>query len=220
MHSLAKPVLLNVLLHILCFNLFAQQANLPKDETGKITFYEVVKLDSVKKELLLNNAFQYLAGLHLPELNATSKKKKNYKKINKKIAGLPIEIDSAVGKVQSRYAFKVYKGQYAKHADGEISYDITLEVKEGRYRYIFTNFIFQPYALNRYGKYTAVSGIYKPLEGSAYEGNKDWNKHKLTTVEKISGLIGSLKLKMLEKPLKDNQPKKDQKSVVVDKVDW
>ncbi|WP_020526533.1 DUF4468 domain-containing protein [Flexithrix dorotheae] len=220
MHSLTRSILISILAFISCLNLNAQQAGLPLSETGKITFYEVVEVDSVKKEVLLNNAFQYLAGLHLPELNATHKKKKNPKKIDKKIAGLPIELDSAVGKVQSRYAFKVYKGEYAKHADGEISYNLTIEVKEGRYRYIFTNFIFQPYSLNRYGKYTAVSGIYKPLEGPPYEGNKNWNKHKLATEEKINGLITSLKLKMLEKPMSNIEVNKNQKPVVVDQVDW
>ena len=51
-----------------------------------------------------------------------------------------------------------------KHENGEMTYALNIECKDGKYRYWITDFVFTPYEKNRYGMFTAVNGVTIPLE--------------------------------------------------------
>jgi hypothetical protein len=54
-----------------------------------------------------------------------------------------------------------------KHENGEMAYTLTIECKEGKYRYWLTDFVFTPYEKNRYGVFVPVSGIDIPIENAS-----------------------------------------------------
>ncbi len=54
-----------------------------------------------------------------------------------------------------------------KHENGEMTYTLTIESKEDKYRYWLTDFVFTPYEKNRYGIFVPVSGIEIPIENAS-----------------------------------------------------
>ncbi len=76
-----------------------------------------------------------------------------------------------------------------------------MQVKDFKYRYQFTNFVFYPYNRDRYGKFKINKWKSKPLEDPLYPGDqKKWDKHKASTNEKVNELIADLAISMLEWP--------------------
>ncbi|MCK5372487.1 MAG: hypothetical protein KAQ62_28185, partial [Cyclobacteriaceae bacterium] len=86
-----------------------------------------------------------------------------------------------------------------------------LEIKDGKYRYTITNFIFNEYQRNRYGKYEPVKGKFIPLEMEVSSINKkEWEKHKQVVFEKSLELIQNLYSEMIYAEEKKNKKvKKD-----------
>jgi len=50
------------------------------------------------------------------------------------------------------------------HEDGSVTFTIRVDVKDGKYRYWLSDFVFNPYQRNRYNGYESIPGIYIPLE--------------------------------------------------------
>ncbi len=72
---------------------------------------------------------------------------------------------------------------------------------EEGYKYTFSNFVFNYYQRNRYGRYAPVNGKFKKLEDEKFAGmQKIWEGHKLVTKEYIENQISQLKNKMAELP--------------------
>lgn len=61
----------------------------------------------------------------------------------------------------------IYKSSIVGHEEGEIDFDLNFELKEQKYRYWFTNFVFAPYQRNRYNVYERANGLNYPLEKDA-----------------------------------------------------
>lgn len=158
---------------------FKEQDILPVDENGNYTFYEIVEAPGFDSSILINNAKDFL---------------KTYinKKYRKKIV-----LNKKEGAVQAESHYLVYKkGSLGKHVDGAIYYSITIEARRNKYRYIITNFKYQPYQRNRYGRFVP-DGRLKPLERSVGILSKwQWDDHKLYTKEKIETFISELKSSM------------------------
>ncbi len=157
----------------------------PKNELGVITYSEVVQVEETSKELLLTNAFNYLRSLI-----------DNHKKLK---SGPYINEDST--EINLPLAYTVYRDFPVHSPHGVIKYQFPVSVKDGRYRYVATNFVFHYLKRNRYGKFAEVKGKSKPLEELFYKGSqKLWDQHKQQTGDKISILAESLHAEMFLPP--------------------
>ncbi len=101
----------------------------------------------------------------------------------------------AEGNISSKGSFLVYKkASLGKHVDGAIEYSLAVDVQEGRYRYTITDFIYQEYMRNRFGKFQPVTGKYRALEQEVSSLNKgQWEAHREAVDEYMQGLIVNLK---------------------------
>jgi hypothetical protein len=85
------------------------------------------------------------------------------------------------------------KGVVSKEPHGRIRFNVQLDIKPNKYRYSFSDFVFEYYKINREYKFTPT-GKEKPLEEPKASGwQKLWNKHKGTTNKEIQNYIASLK---------------------------
>ncbi|MDH3709155.1 MAG: DUF4468 domain-containing protein [Cyclobacteriaceae bacterium] len=174
-------------------------SSLPQDEMGKITFAEVVQVEGVSKDLLYQNAHNYLTSL---VENSKGLKKSSLEVIGNQELYLPLH-------------FNVYHEFPIKSPHGIIKYDLNVSLKDGRYRYVASNFVFYYLKRNRYGKFVEVNGKSKPLEEPFFKGNqKLWDQHKTKVSEKVTGLAETLKAVML---IPDGGPKKE---IVKVNSDW
>ncbi len=173
------------------FHALQAQDVLPRDETGHIVFYEVVEADSFTKEDLLGNAQNFI------------------KEVLDKKKGKTSKSDSLTTLFVKGANFEVLKKMITNRADGIIHYNFKLEAKDGKYRYFFSDFTFQPLERNRYGKFVPVSGKYKPLEEDYKGHQKDWEHHKETVAITIQSQIEELKRMMQYRP--ENITRKEEK---------
>jgi hypothetical protein len=188
------------LIHILFFsfiinNGFAQTGVPAKDtiKTNKVNYSEIVKVDST-------NRFDL------------------YKKASKWVAQNKFEVieeDPLGGKILAKTNFIVYseKGVLAK-PNGDFTYDIIIDLKEGKYRYSFTNFIFRRYKQDRQDllKYIPEKSR-KPIEDTKAPGwKKQWSRDKLQVNNRVNEHIASLREAMkyiAPKPIEAPKPKEE-----------
>lgn len=161
---------------------FAQKEviNLPIDpETNKITYSEVVSVDSIttKQELYLKAKEWFLHAFNSAQNVIQFDDKESGKIIGK---GL-ISVGSTLGPVKSSDNL------------GVVDFVIEIQLKNGKYRYIFTdlwhdaqNSIFSPGDLR----------LEKPGGGLGSMGQKNWNGIKIQTDDHIKAMIKSLKISM------------------------
>jgi len=123
-----------------------------------------------------------------------------------------MKIDKENNTISNRGSFYVYRqGSVKKGIGGAVEYDITLDFKDDKYRYTITNFMFNEYRKNRYGKYEPVKGKYTPLETEASSLNsKEWDKQRKVVYDKTQDLIQNLYGEMIY--AEKQKQKKDKKS--------
>ena len=181
-----KKIILTVLM-LAILSAFSQLSNssLPVSEYGLITFTEVVNVEGVSKETLFTNAYN-----HLQSLVDDHKKLKQGPYINE---------DST--EVNLPLVFTVYRDFPIHSPHGLIKYNLSISVKDGRYRYLATNFVFHYLERNRYGKFVEVKGKSKYLEDPVYKGSlKLWEAHKQSAAEKVAQVTEMLRADMLLAP--------------------
>ena len=180
--------------------IYAQSVtNLPQDESGKITFAEVVQVEGATSQELYQNALSYLTSLIKDSRNL---KKNSLETVENQELYLPLQ-------------FTLYHEFPIKSPHGVIKYHLNVSIKEGRYRYLATNFVFHYLKRNRYGKFAEVAGKSKALEDPFFKGNqKLWDQHKTTVADKLNGLAETLKAAML---MTDTAPEKE---IVKVNSDW
>ncbi|HEY4198496.1 MAG TPA: DUF4468 domain-containing protein [Mucilaginibacter sp.] len=120
----------------------AQKSLLSLDEHNKYIYYQVVDLPGISADSLYKNAAWFIKNAY-PKTKST--------KVNNNVS---------IKDKFLTYTFLV------KHESGEISYNLNIECKDGKYRYWLTGFTFTPYERNRYGVYMPVNGIEIPLEAA------------------------------------------------------
>lgn len=114
-----------------------------KDERGKYIYYEVVDKGITAVDSLNERAKSFL-------------KVKKLKGINQEQEQL-----NAQGKfIISKTAFVL------AHPSGEVLYHFVFEVKEGKYRFWLTDFVFIPYSRDRYGNFVPST-----VKGTALESD-------------------------------------------------
>lgn len=170
------------LLIILLFPFFLQQNPFPTDEYGKYTLQEVVELPGMSKEKLFENGLSFMK-----QINVLNSRKKH----------LSADHENLI--ITNKGSFYAYQyGSFGKAIDGAVEYDITLEIKDGRYRYTITNYTFNQYIRNRYGKFEPVNGKYTPLESGMSDLNKKaWEHNRQTAYDKSMDLIQNLNENMI-----------------------
>ncbi len=192
-------ILIAILFNLFVFNPL-QQLPFPVDERGKYTFQEVIELHGLDKNALFENGRAFLE-----KLRVMNSKKKH------------LTIDDENLTLNTKASFFVYQyGSVNKAIDGAVEYDVTLEIKDGRYRYTITNFIFNEYKRNRYGKFEPVNGKYTPLEMEVSNLNKKgWENHRQVVYDKSQELIQNLHNNMIYREEKAPKAKK-----IKNQEDW
>lgn len=151
---------------------------LPLDRNGKVSFEETFFFKDAKKDYLYEKARTYL---------------NNFKKEGQKHPLVKAYYYS--GKLETESSFLVYtNGLFTKQVHGEILYNITIMVDDDKLTYRFSDFRFNYYKRNRYGKYEPVHGKFKPLEDEKFAGMQNiWVNHKQKTKSLIDAHIHMLK---------------------------
>lgn len=159
-------------------------------------FSNVVVADSLSKQFLFRNALSWVSTLSDKTVLAQK--------------------DSILGKVEAESSYLVYNQQAGilKKLSGRISYKISIEVKDNKYRYHFSNFLFHYYKQDR--NYNMVeTGKTKSLnEPTATGWQKLWDSHRATTQKKMKEYSNQLEVKMIEKPETPSE------KVTAKKVEW
>lgn len=176
-----------------CLNATAQDVPFPLNEIGKYEFNEIVELNGIDKDKLFENGQKFMK-----KVKVLNSKKKFYTEEKEDYM------------LKNRGSFYVYRlGSVKKGIGGAVEYDLTLEMKDGKYRYTITNFIFNEYQKNRYGKYEPINGKYTPLETEVSSLNKkEWDKQRQVVYDKSQELIQNLNSDMIYAEEKKNKKEK------------
>ena len=167
-----------------CFCVCAQTL-LPLNEEGKVYFSEVVNAESLKKDFLFLNASTWL----------------DKKQFKEKI------VDSASNKLIASQEFLVYdKGYLFKRIHGKITFSATIEVKDNKYKYTFTDFVYHYYKEDRYHKMVPARQT-KALEDKKAPGWQAlWQEHKATTLHSITNYVNDMKASIVMLPETKKEP--------------
>lgn len=143
--------------------------------TGLITYREVVEVEGTKQELFYRCISSWLNEEYTNSPAVTSIR------------------DAATGKIVGNHRFRIHyndnKGN--EHSAGMILYTFTIEVKDGRYRYTFTDLL-----LKRPSRYPIENWFDK--SDPAY--NPQWNIYLKQIDEFAKSWIEDLKEKMQPEP--------------------
>jgi len=172
----------------------AQKSLLSIDENNKYIYYQVVDRPGVSADSLHKNAALFMNDFYPKEKS--------------------LQLSSAGVSVKDK--FLTYTS-LVKHENGEMTYALNIECKDGKYRYWITDFVFTPYEKNRYGMFTAVNGVTIPLEKASDKlAKKDVEGYFEQTGAFCKQLGDKLKKYMVEGKA---QPKVDKpvKKIVTDK---
>ena len=152
---------------------------LPLDEHGKVSFYDIVKADSLPASLLYAHAKSWLS-------------QQKYK---------VAVADSAGGRLVGSGAFGMFdRGYITKKLHGKVNYQVTIEVKEGRYRLQINNMVFAYYQED-HSYHLVPTGKIKPLEDRSAAGwQKLWESHRKNALLAMTSLSAELKTAMLAVP--------------------
>lgn len=157
---------------------------LPLDDQHKVSFYEVVPADSLQASTLYAHAKHWLRrGGYVVSSN-----------------------DSVAGRLVATQALAMYdRGYITKKLHGKMRYQLTLEVKDGRYRLQINNFTFDYYQEDR-AYHLVPTGKVKPLEDTLAAGwQKLWQNHRNDTLLGITNIQAELKTAMLAVPKRPAQ---------------
>ena len=167
--------------------------SLPIDESGKIFFSEVVLADSFPKEKLYKNSLAWFNSLNRPEEKFTFSNK-----------------DSIQSSATGQYEFQVFaQSGLLRKMVGLITCKASIETKDYKYRYTFSDFVYHYYKEDRNYK-MVKTGKTKPLEDKDAAGwQKQWEKHKQATFAKVNSLVASSKVEIPKKLA--TTPKKEKK---------
>jgi hypothetical protein len=171
---------------VVLLSLTANAQNWPIDkETGKITFTEVVTIDSATKNDLYLRAREWFA-----------------KTYNDSKEVIQVD-DKETGKIIGKAIYRVNVHSFGIHPGGIVNYTILLLVKDGRYKYEITDLYHEG------GQSGLGSGGNLANEKSAC-GNfmltqKYFSEIKQQSYDQTISLIDSLKLAMKSKSLTKNE---------------
>ena len=163
------------------FSLAQEVIMLPKDETGKYTYYEVVTT-AVKADSLKIRFLNFLT--------------RNKKEIKLKPAG-DVNTITANGKLIIQKSLTVIS-----HPSGEITYQFNFEIGEGKYRFWLTDFEFFPYQKDRYGNFVPSTTVGIPLEKEPKTSTTEqWEDYRLQASTYAANFAKRLKDHLIDKKI-------------------
>jgi hypothetical protein len=168
----------------------AQKDSLAFDDHGKYVYYKVITPAATNAEVLYARATAYLQ----------SSDKNTLKQVARDAKALSLAAEG--------YIMVAKSGSLSKHNDGR---RLNIEVKDTRYRYWFTDFVYTPYERDRYNNYVPKTGVDIALEKADKLIEKKDLDHYLDECAKFSRQLGvKLQLAMAAKPVvkKDTVAKK------------
>ncbi|MCZ4245691.1 DUF4468 domain-containing protein [Pedobacter punctiformis] len=170
------------------FNVSAQQKQFPLDERGKYIYYEVVNAKSLTKDSLMDRADVFINKLYAKNIKQESKTDTSIISKGKMIIDKTLLV--------------------ASHPSGEVNYNFTVEVRDGKYRFWLTDFEFIPYQRDRYGNYVATTPMGTALEKTPGKLNAGvWKDIVASAYAKTVKFAEEFK-KVLETGLKEKTKKK------------
>ncbi|RYY32084.1 MAG: DUF4468 domain-containing protein [Sphingobacteriaceae bacterium] len=124
----------------------------------------------------------------------------------------PSKEDNGKATLTGKGGFMVSKkALVSKQDDARISFTMVIEVKDGKYRYWFTDFVAQPYKRDRYANYSPSNEKKIPMEqGLRRLGQRtldDYLEQILTNCRNMSGVLRAYMQKVSGSP-KDEAVKK------------
>ena len=133
---------------------FGQKSLLALDERNKFIYYQVVDRPGVSADSLSKQALGFVNSFF------GNKKEKTGNDTSIKV----------------RSYFETYSAlAFAKHESGRITFELSIEIRNNKYRYWLSDFVFTPYERDRYGMFVPVVGKDLALEKAA----KDLEKKEL-----------------------------------------
>lgn len=153
-----KKLLFSIACVLLVQTVWAQKDVLQFDENNKYVVYQVVEKSGMSADTL------YQRGLNFVGKASTKQSKGTLINKNKLVI----------------YA----SGLLSKKESGEVTYTLTIDTKDQKYRYKFGDFLFRPYKLNRYGNMAADPGLEIPLE-------KVWTKYSEKESDAFLAQVGT-----------------------------
>ena len=136
---------------MLCFGLMnvalAQKDSLANDEHGKYIYYHVVNVGKDNADVLMARAIVFF---DMPANKASFK-------LTSKDANTKTIDGTGFFMVASTTSL-------TKHDDGKINFKLRIEIKDGKYRYWLTDFVFIPYYKDRYNNLVPKPGTEIPAE--------------------------------------------------------
>lgn len=105
-------------------------------------------------------------------------------------------------------SFMLYNKRISKVPHGELTYNVQIELKEDRYRYVITDLTFHEYDRNRYGRFEEKRNGQQAIEPLLNDPDKVWEKHKQTILEKMESEVYKLKRDIETVPVEEEQKDK------------
>lgn len=195
--------LIAVLILVFCSGAtFAQKDSLAFSEDNKYIYYQVVEQPGLSADSLFNRAVYFFD--------------KAYPQSTLKLGSVNKDKNSLALTGSGNFLVSK-KTLLTSHEDGSVTFSMRVDVKEGKYRYWLTDFVFNPYQRNRYNSYESVPGIYIPLEKPDGKiEKKDLNAY-LDGILQSSRKIG---IKLKEYMLKTPPAKKEPAVKKISTKDW
>jgi len=174
------------------------QDTLSLNEHGRLILYEIVTADKISKEKLYERSDLFLH---------------HYKKFK------VIKEGSTDSSLLARGKFVLTKNSFVlSHPSGEVLFKLSVEVKEGRYRFWLTDFSYIPYVRDRYGNFVPSTAKGAPLEQRpAGYSEANWNDNLMGTAKQARVLANDLKKALAEDV---QQPAKKAAAVTVSTNNW
>lgn len=169
--------------------LFAQQKQFATDDNGKFIYYKVVDSQKVSKAMIIQRAKNFIAA---------------QKKAIKTVTATDSSISAKGTLIIDKTILVV------GHPSGEVTYHLTIEARNEKYRFWLTDFEFIPYQRDRYGNFVAVTAIGTPLEKKVDKlTTGQWKDIQATAYAKVEKFGESLKAYLA----KDDSVEKQNKPV-------
>jgi hypothetical protein len=183
-----KSLLASLSILLLTISCMAQDKPLPFDERGKLIYYEVVESAKTPKDSLISRAKAFL--------ESDGKKFK----LNTVKGDTLIE---ATGKMLiSKNALGMARPM------GAVDYNLYTEVRDGRYRFWLTDFVFTPYMRDRYGNFVPSTTIGAPLEREqSKQRAAEWLGYQKITAREAKSLAEQFKVALATRIYAAESPK-------------
>ena len=186
----------NILIAFVCM-LFARTAAAQKDslafdENDKYIYYQTVSQPGLSADTLYKRGLYFIKTAY-PKSKLTV-----------------VTVDKVQGVITGKGSFLVSKKAFiTTHEDGAISFSLRIEVKDSKYRYWFTDFVYTPYQRNRYNVYEPVPGVTIPMEHAQGKIEKDdfavYLNKMLLNSKQIGGVLKTYMLKASALPKEEKK---------------